>query len=512
MEVIGYEWGAPTYLNKNAPDAIAQNVIAGAYSRYANGFSGHVPYDFGTMNDKVYYVRGGMEDWAFAGSWDPDRVVECTPKTFGGYPAEKTRYNNSTLRAFNMLIETSSPKAPPRNELGKRINPLVSSNGAENGHIARNMRLALLAVDVVEPYVSIRGVEGLHLEDDVVPAVNMRRYNGMSYFENSKIVWVPGASSDRRKMKNSSGIKISWTVGGAFNIDTTILTVGPWDALPDNLANENDGTFPSAETMNIINSDDFIGVRPTNIDKKGLEGRSRWHKNGPHPTVSGGDATNPSFLAEIDVSSYPPGTSLAVFAKAKVDKEWLEPAKNVGPDGIGPASHIVNARRSPSYFATNGGKVIRGRVDDWWYSVPITVVVGETEKETLILQEAAVNNAPTIVSEDGKHIKAVHINARLGFMPEVMASVPHPRHGGLTPTALSDLSMPWLLGALGATVFATLGVLALVRRKRRYAQRRRLSQQIAEEEDSFSVSSYRDDPVDDHVELNDSSEPDEETG
>ncbi len=41
------------------------------------------------MNNKVYYVQGGMEDWAFAGSWDPDRVVECTPGTFGGYPPRR---------------------------------------------------------------------------------------------------------------------------------------------------------------------------------------------------------------------------------------------------------------------------------------------------------------------------------------------------------------------------------------------------------------------------------------
>ena len=58
MEVIGYEWGAPTYLNKDAPDAIAQDTIAEGYSRYANGFPSHRAYDYGTMYDKVYYVRG----------------------------------------------------------------------------------------------------------------------------------------------------------------------------------------------------------------------------------------------------------------------------------------------------------------------------------------------------------------------------------------------------------------------------------------------------------------------
>ena len=59
MEVIAYEWGAPTYLGKDSPDSGAQRDVASAYSRYANGFAGHAPYDYGTMNDKVYYVRGG---------------------------------------------------------------------------------------------------------------------------------------------------------------------------------------------------------------------------------------------------------------------------------------------------------------------------------------------------------------------------------------------------------------------------------------------------------------------
>ena len=142
-------------------------------------------FSIGTMNDKVYYVRGGMEDWAFAGSWDTMHVVQCTPTTYGGYKSEQTTYNNSTLRAFNMLVETSDPKTPNRDDLGMRMSPLVSSNGGENGHIARNIRLALLAMDIVEPYISIRGLEGLELEDDTLPTVNMRRWsssNNINFF------------------------------------------------------------------------------------------------------------------------------------------------------------------------------------------------------------------------------------------------------------------------------------------------------------------------------------------
>lgn len=66
-EVIAYEWGAPSFLHKWSPDDAAQAAIAHSYSQYGGGWSQSHAYDTGTMNDKVYYVRGGMEDWAYCG-------------------------------------------------------------------------------------------------------------------------------------------------------------------------------------------------------------------------------------------------------------------------------------------------------------------------------------------------------------------------------------------------------------------------------------------------------------
>jgi hypothetical protein len=493
MEVIAYEWGAPTYLNKDAPDAAAQDAIASAYSRYANGFKGHVPYDYGTMNDKVYYVRGGMEDWAFAGSWDPERVVECTPKTFGGYPRDKTRYNNSTLRTFNMLIETSSPKAPDRAELGMRTDPLVSSDGVENGHIARNLRLALVAMDVVEPYVSIRGVEGLEFDDDLIPQVNMRRYNGVSdYVENGKIIYVPSRGIGK---SDGSSIKVSWTVGGAFNIDDTELVVGLREFLPSNLADVEDGAYPSATTLNVINSNKFHVVRPSIT-----VGRTRWHVDGPHPTTSSNDSdsfsTFPTFEATIDTSNYLPTSTLVVFAKAKVDKDWLQQSKDVGPTGLGPTSHIVNARRNPSYLALNAGKIIRGKVDDWWYSNPITIFIGsdnqDTEAEVKLLHEAESNEAPR--SKDGDRIKAIHINSRFSNLSGVMEAVSGGAAEAVMGPASAKASSLYSLGIL--LILINLFALAILVRRRR--QRRYVERIISDDEEfGVSVGPYHDDPAED---------------
>eukprot|EP00804_Cyclotella_cryptica_P001296 CCRYP_017910-RA/>CCRYP_017910-RA protein AED:0.11 eAED:0.17 QI:0/0/0/1/0/0.33/3/0/709 len=379
MEVIGYEWGAPTYLNKDAPDALAQDTIANAYSRYANGFPHHRAYDYGTMNDKVYYVRGGMEDWAFAGSWDPDRVVQCNPKTYGGYPLEKTLYNNSTLRAFNMLVETSVHKHPSKQTLGNRSQPLDSYSGRDNGHIARNIRLALLAVEVVEPYVIIRGIEGLELEDDdIVPSMNSRFSNGAQY-DNTRIIWVPVGTSNEDKFKS-----IMWTVGGAFDIDYTEILYGLWDALPTNLVNSSDGFYPSNETLKAINSKAFTISLPSHVDA--------W--------------------------MYPPGTKLAVFARAKVDSSWRYP-----PTDNTPVSHIVNARTNPAYYATNSGKIIRGREYNWWYSVPVTLVVGDDFVDGF-KHVTTLDRSPR-KEVDGRTV-AIHVNARL-VLPLTHASTSHTR-------------------------------------------------------------------------------------
>lgn len=65
MEVVAYEWGAPSWYNHLSPDDEAQSQIGGAYSQYGGGWSSSKPYKYGTMNDEVYFVRGGMEDCTY---------------------------------------------------------------------------------------------------------------------------------------------------------------------------------------------------------------------------------------------------------------------------------------------------------------------------------------------------------------------------------------------------------------------------------------------------------------
>ena len=155
----------------------------------------------------------------------------------------------------------------------------------------------------------------------------------------------------------------------------------------------------------------------------------------------------------------------------------------------------MNARRNPSYFATNGGKVIRGKQDDWWYSRPVTIVRGVTEVK--VLAEAESNGAPMKKDDDGR-VSAIHINSRGAYLPRTMLTVsrPEPRNRsvnrGVVPT---KQSIPWLLGALGAVLILVLVVTLVRRRRRRYAHRKRVKQMVEDEEGAFTIGSvYHDDP------------------
>lgn len=170
---VSYEWGSTNHaLNSDgegseiSPDDRGQWFLGRIMSRYGGKFQeDSTYYPDGRMNDIVYAVDGGMEDWAYAASWEnsytsPKPIGTCNPTTYGGYAAAKSSYNNATHRAFNILIETSTSKSPSASSLGD--NSTLSDAALSDylastktiGHVPRNVRIALLYLDLVQPYVS----------------------------------------------------------------------------------------------------------------------------------------------------------------------------------------------------------------------------------------------------------------------------------------------------------------------------------------------------------------------
>lgn len=352
MEVVAYEWGAPTWDGSDSPDDTAQSAIAGAYSRYGGSFDTSPPYKHGSMNSEVYAVRGGMEDWAYAGSWDPERVIPCKPTSFGGYPEEKTIYNNSTLRAFNMLVETSNVKIPNKNTLGTSLN-LLEGQTEGNGHVARNIRLALLAADLVQPYVSFVGVNDLTLSDDIVPLVRQpfAQQNERRSCQETNTVMIPATSSK---------FTVEWNVGGALQVDVTQAWVAKWNDVPED------------------------ALDCSTWDITGLE--SYFTAGSPLGPTSGlgkfADGPSQTFSSSIDIATgYQPGDKLVVIVEAHVDSFMRQQGDNVAPQ-LPPQSHLVNARTDPTWNHESAGKIVQGRAS--WISIPLTIVIDTSEGESTV--------------------------------------------------------------------------------------------------------------------------------
>ena len=63
----------------------------------------------GPMNTAVYPVTGGMEDWAYAASWDKTGYVKaCKPTTYADSPAY-----DPALTTYGDLTGPLSPLSPP---------------------------------------------------------------------------------------------------------------------------------------------------------------------------------------------------------------------------------------------------------------------------------------------------------------------------------------------------------------------------------------------------------------
>ena len=464
MEVVAYEWGAPTYLGSYSPDDRAQNEIASSYSRYGGGWTQSPMYKFGTMNDLVYYVEGGMEDWAYAASWDPDRVIECRATQYGGYPAEKTRYNNSTLRVFNMLVETSDTKEP-KTHLGSSGQVLMT-DPANNGHVSRNIRLALLAADLVEPYVSITSVNDLALSDDIIP---LAQRVDPTACQRTKGVMIP---------QNANSITVEWTVGGAITVDETSLIYGRWSDLQDE----------AVSCMAQPNADKLSNLIVA-TDQTAKNGTGFFSHDGPYPppskqTSSGQEILGPIFRATLDVSKYRPHDEIVVLARARVDQSWREQPDTIKPK-LPPQSHVVNARTNPEWHHESEGKVIQGRLD-WYSTIPLTIVIGDY--------------TDSVGKQAGRQVGTIELSNRFG-------QTTGETKGGISPSRARDgrdLSWKHLLGLFFVLACGGAACAVCVHYKQQATHQRIVNELMEEQEEAFGgpkpyTDDYEDDDDEDEV-------------
>ena len=348
MEAVGYVWGDFAHhrdrvASSRSPDETALVAFARAASSFAGPShdTGRL-YPVGRMNSLVYPVAGGMEDWGYAASWEGHHVGKgCRPSTHGGYPLERTvSYDNATARMAVLLVETAGRKAPPDRSLGWSIHgdqsesprpppwPVVAIDAeakgrVPDGHIPRNIRLALAAVDLVRPYI--------HLE------LNRAR-------EDAARAAAVAPAGRPGSMGIAGCLPLSWHVWGAVHVDVTQVV------------------YAEASTQ--------LGQQPPASDRKPLQWRpAASSQSGPGVwgNISrrhfGKMGSQGSFASCVSLPEGATRRTLLLAARATVDQAWgRSPLQPTTPASLGPQTHLARARTDPSWTLRANGREVHGQV------------------------------------------------------------------------------------------------------------------------------------------------------
>ncbi|RQM12585.1 hypothetical protein DD237_005406 [Peronospora effusa] len=407
---VAYEWGSPDHYlhgdtntkSEKSPDHMAQFQIGNTLANFAGIFPDGKLYPTGTMNDIVYGVTGGMEDWGYAASWENQFYDEksqpfnpCEPTTFGGYPKEKTIYNNITNRAFNMLVETSNSKEPEAADLGnykELYNANVDFFRTEKvttkfvGHVPRNVRLALMMVEMVQPLV--RWVDAAELSDthtqqvsSFFPPASLYKISTDSVTEMGcgTLAWerneVATCNATNCSVTDAtySMLQIAWEVLGALTVDSTHVQVS---------------SSPAFE-------DDTILMETT--IQKGTTRRFYEFASESSQAAAPDTMETSLFITCLDLSNVTSDKTY-IRAVATVDQDWKN--KGNGDDSpsprVPPQSHLVNARTNPDWkFEWNGHRV-KSTLE--WTSPIITVDIATKLQPDESWSEAPADLSPSLTS------------------------------------------------------------------------------------------------------------------
>ena len=374
QESISSTWGGFNHPAPNdvPPDDVCQLSLIQEMSTYGDRFeNSNKRYDYGRLNDNVYPVNGGMEDWAYGAGWETAAVGKgCTPTSFGGYPSSQTKYDGASLRVINILVETSNNKSPSDDSFGARegvLNPLLAGG---RGHVPRNIRLALLLADVAEPYViwfagSYFVQETVHMmmndgrllpgsdTNGLLPGIGTGVEQPDQPVGSSSPVWLyPSSASSSFASRDL----LQWSVGGAMNVDDTELVVLKW---PKNDFNEmscrcvTSNSFRYASPIRIdwdkySSSMHVIGKGTSNGHYTGhtVRAQTPWsaHKSEKFTMpVSGTFTSLHEMVASVDPHATTNNEDYVILTRAQVDGTWGEslPGKRVWPNDLAPQTNLV---------------------------------------------------------------------------------------------------------------------------------------------------------------------------
>ncbi|CAJ1336624.1 unnamed protein product [Effrenium voratum] len=162
MRALTYEWGSRNHMTKKRtrstepPDDTAFREVGEAIQAAAGKtLTRRWFYPLGRINDLVYPVEGGMEDWSYAAGWEssPMPITVCRPNTYGGYAEERTKYRHNSISTLVYLAEMDDYKTVPDSKLGHSEE--IWSLGVSQGHVPRNLRMCLKLIELTRPEVVV---------------------------------------------------------------------------------------------------------------------------------------------------------------------------------------------------------------------------------------------------------------------------------------------------------------------------------------------------------------------
>eukprot|EP00931_Biecheleriopsis_adriatica_P062797 TRINITY_DN37931_c0_g1_i1.p1 TRINITY_DN37931_c0_g1~~TRINITY_DN37931_c0_g1_i1.p1 ORF type:complete len:712 (+),score=113.93 TRINITY_DN37931_c0_g1_i1:97-2232(+) len=160
MRALTYEWGSKNHMvsrkSTEAPDNAAFAEVGRAIRDAAGkDLRQRWWYPLGPINDLVYPVDGGMEDWSYGAGWEasPRPITVCTPRSYGGYAADRTKYRKNSISTLVYLAEMDDFKTPRASTLGHSAN--IWRLGSTQGHVPRNLRMCLKIIELARPEIVV---------------------------------------------------------------------------------------------------------------------------------------------------------------------------------------------------------------------------------------------------------------------------------------------------------------------------------------------------------------------
>jgi hypothetical protein len=331
-----------------------------------------------------------LEHWAFSAgvtiNIEPDSegvsilLEQCT----GDYPPpERSNHNTLSLRSFVASVvapsfNNESPRCLPGFEINDEKLCRPDNNNDNDLHfffdsslVGTNIRMSILATELVEPWTSIRSIAGVELRDDDVIPLSQR---------------VPERCLEARSMILPESllmkdVNITWAVGGAFTVSETAIMHGKWDVLDKKIFDcvtqptkqELDAfftilrDFEMREGESAQEMEDDVSFTPIQT------GVTRWHPSLLNSAARGAFPDETIFSVSLDLSDYKVGDVISLYALARADqREYAGQSP--------PQSSFVNLRTNPDWSHTYTGmdgssSTIQGRLD--WFSMPVTITIGE---------------------------------------------------------------------------------------------------------------------------------------